>query len=155
RNIAECEEQLGEYASARNDWWSLRRAALQSNEARYAGWDKHAEEGYNRLATKVAHLTVRLEGPELERVRVTLDGKPLDPRLIGVELERDLGVHTVEAAYGGVSSVVAKRTLTEGARDVVTLVIPSVAVRDVAPAPAPAVAPKVDRHGLRTGGFVA
>lgn len=125
RNVAECEEQLGEFASARTDWWNLRRAALQSNEPRYAGWDKDAESAYARLEPKVARLTVRLAGADLDRVRVAIDGKPLDPRLLGVELERDLGPHTIEAFYGGASPVVEKRELSVGGRETVTLAIPS------------------------------
>src|SRR6185436_11743436 len=64
RNIAECEEQLGQFASARNDWWSLRRAVLQSNELRYESWEKDAEQGYARLATKVAKITIRIHGAD-------------------------------------------------------------------------------------------
>jgi hypothetical protein len=154
RNIAECEEELREYASARNDWWALRRAALQSNEAKYAGWEKHAEEGYNRLASKVARLTVKLKGDRLERVRITIDGKPLDPRLVGVELERDLGAHTVEANYGAVSPVMEKRMLVEGAREVVTLTIPddkTVSGNALVTRPTDV----SDRRPLKVGGFVA
>jgi hypothetical protein len=101
RNIAECEEALGQFASARTDWWSLRRAVLQSNEPKYQGWEKDAEEAYRRLEPKVGHLTVRLEGVSIERARVSIDGKPLDPRLVGVELERDLGAHVIEVRYDG------------------------------------------------------
>jgi hypothetical protein len=125
RNVAECEEEIGEFASARSDWWSLRRAVLQSNEPKYQGWERDAEQAYARLEPKMARLTVKLAGLALERVRISIDGKPLDPRLIGVELERDLGAHTVEAFYGGVAPVTEKRTLAAGAREVVTLAIPA------------------------------
>jgi hypothetical protein len=125
RNVAECEEQLGQFASARNDWWNLRRAVLQSSNPSYEGWEKDAEGAYNKLASKVARVTVRLTGESLERVRVSIDGKPLDPRLIGVELERDLGQHTFEAAFGGVTPVVEKRTFAAGTVETVTLKIPS------------------------------
>jgi hypothetical protein len=125
RNVAECEEELGEFASARADWWSLRRAVLQSSEPKYDGWDKHAEKAYNRLEAKVAHITVKVAGPSPERARVLIDGKPLDPRLVGVELERDLGPHTVEALYGGAAPVTDKRSLGIGAHEVVTLTLPA------------------------------
>jgi hypothetical protein len=165
RNIAECEEQLGQFASARNDWWSLRRAALQSNEPKYEGWDKDAEAGYKRLADKVARITVKLSGDELDRVKVTVDGKPLDPRLLGVELERDLGVHTIEAAYGGAAPLAEKRSLLAGSREVVTLAIPAPKPGAPAPTAAPSVAPTAPPpvplppadtgSGMRTAGFVA
>jgi tetratricopeptide (TPR) repeat protein len=106
RNIAECEETLGLYASARRDWWDLRRAALQSNEAKYAGWDEDAEAHYKALAGKVGTLTIQLQGGEGNpAVRVIMDGKPLDPRLLGVGLERDTGSHTVEMFYGGAAPI--------------------------------------------------
>lgn len=125
RNVAECEVLLGQFASARNDWWNLRRAVLQSNNPSYEGWDKEAEAAYAKLGSKVARLTVRVTGDSLDRARVTVDGKPLDPRLFGVELERDLGLHTIEAAYGGAAAVVEKRALVAGSNETVTLVIPA------------------------------
>ena len=160
RNVAECEEKLGQFASARNDWWSLRRAVLQSSDPNYEGWEKDAESAYAKLAGKVAKLTVRLSGEGLDRVRVSIDGKPLDPRLVGVELERDLGVHTIEATFGGVTPLVEKRTLSVGSSETVTLVIPSQKPADSAaegPSPRPTppvVVPPPDRSGLRTAGYV-
>ena len=170
RNIAECEEQLGQFASARNDWWSLRRAVLQSNEPKYDGWEKDAEQGYERLAPKVAKLTIRLQGAETAQVRITLDGKPLDPRLVGVELERDLGPHTVEAFYGGAAPLVERRALGPGSREVVTLDIPATKLADGAakpnagspPAsgassssPPPVTPPPSGSSALRPAGFAA
>lgn len=152
RNIAECEEKLGLYASARRDWWDLRRAVLQTSEPKYAGWDKEAERRHGALDGKVARLVVKLEGEKLEGVKLVLDGKPLDPRLVGIELERDLGVHTVEAFFEGVTPIAEKVTLGEGAREVVTLKIPRAAA-----AAKPVVKRPVDRGSstLRTAGFVS
>jgi hypothetical protein len=158
RNIAECEEQVGQFASARIDWWALRRAALASNEAKYNGWEKDAEAGYNRLKDKVGKLTIKLEGEHLERVRVVVDGKPLDPRLYGVQLERDLGTHSFEATYGGASPIVAKRELKEGGDEVVTLAIPSLneAAKEAGAKGGEPMQVTVDKGAsLRTGGFVA
>ncbi|MFS8067193.1 MAG: tetratricopeptide repeat protein [Byssovorax sp.] len=160
RNVAECEEQLGQFASARNDWWSLRRAVLQSSDPNYEGWEKDAESAYAKLAGKVAKLTVRASGDDLSRVRVSIDGKPLDPRLLGVELERDLGVHTIEATYGGVTPLVEKRTLVAGSSESVTLVIPSPkpgtrTAEGPSPTPTPPIVAPTDRSGLRTAGYVA
>ena len=131
RNVAECEEELGEFASARADWWSLRRAVLQSNQPKYDGWDRDAEKAYARLEVKVAHITIQIAGASPDRVSVTIDGKPLDPRLIGVELERDLGLHTVEALYGGAAPVTERRSLGVGAHEVVTLTIPGAKAGDM------------------------
>src|SRR4051794_37236442 len=41
RNLAECEEQLGHYASARRAWLELRRGLHTTrDESKYEGWDK-------------------------------------------------------------------------------------------------------------------
>jgi hypothetical protein len=149
RNIAECEEQLGRFASARNDWWGLRRAVLQSNDPKYDGWDKDAAGAYARLEGKVGKLIVRLRGEDLDRVTVTIDGQPLDPRLLGVDLERDLGPHSIEAAYGGAAPIVEKRTLVAGTRLEVMLAIPERSKRPVGPPPEP------PSKAMRNGGFVA
>ncbi|KYG00484.1 hypothetical protein BE20_55480 [Sorangium cellulosum] len=155
RNIAECEEEMGRYASARRDWWDLRRAALQSNEAKYAGWSEDAELRYRALGNKVGTLTVRLHGAEgRSPVQVVLDGKPLDPRLLGVALERDLGAHTVELFYGGAAPILERVELTPGASRDVTLTVPApLPARDARPpdaAPAPP-----SSSGVRTGGYIA
>ena len=109
---------------------------------------------------------VRITGESLERVRVSIDGKPLDPRLLNVELERDLGLHAVEGAYGGAAPVVEKRALTAGSTETVTLVIPAPkptdtppgAIGPVATTPPPSVAttpPPTDNVGLRRAGIAA
>ena len=153
RNIAECEEQLGQLASARRSYWDLRRAVRQTNETKYQGWEKDAEEAYQRLGARVPRLTVRLSGRELERVRVTVDGKPLDPRLVGTELERDLGPHTVAASYGGAAPVTRRIELAEAARETLVLEIPN----PTAQHPRPAALPVRDEGSpaLRTAGVVS
>jgi hypothetical protein len=132
RNVAECEEELGQFASARTDWWGLRRAALQSNEPKYANWDKDAEAAYARLEGKVARITIKLVG-HTENAQVSIDGKPLDPRLVGVELERDLGPYTVQVNYGAATPVVEHRTLMAGAKETVTLTLPDPALNPAKP----------------------
>jgi hypothetical protein len=154
RNIAECEEQLGQFASARNDWWSLRRAVLQSNEPKYIGWDKDAEQGYQRLTNKVAKITIVIHGADPTQLRITIDGRPLDPRLVGVELERDLGTHTIQASYGGAAPVTEKRTLSPGAHEVVTLKIPAPKIAPSATPTAPKPPPPRNAT-LRTAGIIS
>ena len=151
RNIAECEEQLGRFASARIDWWVLRRAVLQSDDSRYAGWEKDAEAGYARLEATVGKLVVRLRGDDLGRVKVTIDGQPLDPGLVGVELERDPGPHTIEASQGSAAPIVEKRTLAVGGREDVTLLIPSSRRGEATPVPQGAAS---GGHAMRNAGVV-
>lgn len=150
RNVAECEEELGQFASARIDWWNLRRAALQSNDPKYEGWEKDAEDAYNKLEPKVGRLTIAVNARDLSKVTVTMDGTPVDPRLFGAEIERDLGPHTIEASYGSVAPITEKITLTASKKEVVTLEIPS---SIPSAEPPPEAAP--DRRRLRVGGYVS
>lgn len=112
RNIAECEEQLGRVASARRTWRDLKLAVTRSGEARYEGWDKDAEDAKSRLDPRVPTLTISLEGEG----SISLNGRPLDPRLLGIELEQDLG--PLEVVLDDGSAVPEKRALVmeEGGR---------------------------------------
>ncbi len=126
RNIAECERDLKKYAAARRSYWDLRRAAMKSNDPNYQGWDKDAEKAYDEMTAKVSRLIVKLDR-KVDGVTITIDGLPLDPRLIDVEIEQDLGAHLVEAKYGAVTPIVEKLTLKEGEHRTVTIRIPAVA----------------------------
>ena len=105
RNLAECEEQLGRFASSRRSWLDLKRALVTEDAHKYDGWTQDAEQAAARLAPKLAHLTidVNLVGPEgaaadAHGVEVTLDGEPLASSLLGTPLERDPGRHVVRVS---------------------------------------------------------
>jgi hypothetical protein len=105
RNLAECEEQLGHYASARRAWLDLKRALLTTEDKKYEGWSQDAEAAAARLAPKLATLTVDVayatpdgQAALSKGVTVTLDGEMLAPALIGTPLERDPGHHVVRVA---------------------------------------------------------
>jgi hypothetical protein len=105
RNHAECEEQLGRFASARRAWLDLKRALLTApNDAKYEGWDKDAEDAAARLKPKVAVVTVDVtvrtpdsEGPANEKsgIELLVNGEPVPPNLVGTPLERDPGTYTI------------------------------------------------------------
>ncbi len=105
RNLAECEESLGHFASARRAWLDLKRALLTTDDKKYEGWSKDAETAAARLAPKLATLTVDVsyatpdgQAALSKGVTVTLDGETLAPALVGTPLERDPGHHVVRAA---------------------------------------------------------
>ncbi len=112
RNLAECEEALGHFASARRAWLELWRGLLVTKEpAKYEGWAVDAREGATRLLPKVAKLTIELkvarpegEGPAQpsDATTLTVNGDPIPLSLYGTVLERDPGRYTVraEAARG-------------------------------------------------------
>jgi hypothetical protein len=124
RNLAECEEAIGHYASARRAWLDLKRGVnLQPNEPKYEGWDKDALEAAARLKPKVALVTVDIivkspegEGPANEKSGVDLfvNGEKVAPNLIGTELDRDPGTYVFRAQVPDAEPVEQKLSLNAG-----------------------------------------
>jgi Tetratricopeptide repeat len=110
RNLAECQESLGRYASARRAWVDLKRALLANADRKYEGWDRDAEQAAARLAPMLATLAIdvvavtpRGEVASPDAIEVTLDGERLAPAQMGTPLERDPGRHVVRVAGERVS----------------------------------------------------
>ena len=107
RNLAECEEQLGHFASSRRSWLDLKRALITSpNDPKYEGWDKDAEEAAERLKPKVAAFVVDVyvKSPEGEAlandksgVEIFVNGESVGTTLVGTPLERDPGSYRIRA----------------------------------------------------------
>jgi len=112
RNIAECEEEQSHFASARRAWWDLRLSVLQSSSSKYAGWDKDAEQAYAKLSPRVPRVKITVKGTDAPRLRV--NGRPLDPRLVGTTLEQDVGTLEVVLDDGSASPPKRVVTLEEG-----------------------------------------
>jgi hypothetical protein len=134
RNIAECEVELGRYASARRSWWELRARVLKSGDDKYKGWADHAKEQHDKLAPLVGKLVIEVEGPGAAQADVWIDGEAIDAKLFGTDLERDVGQHRVEAREGGKVIVSRDVALEEGGRRVVKLDLPAT-VRPPPPPP--------------------
>jgi hypothetical protein len=133
RNLAECEESLGHFASARRAWLDLRSALTTHRESKYEGWAMDAEQGLARLAPRFATLTVDVEGvtasgerAEVGDVDLRLNGERLQPRLVGVPLERDPGRWDVVIGGRGIVSQerVVDLAAGESKRVVLRVVVP-------------------------------
>jgi hypothetical protein len=131
RNFAECEEQLGRYASARRAWLELKRALLVTKDSKYDGWDTDAEAGAARLAPKVARLTIMViergptgEGPLTAEsgVHVFINGESIDAKLLETALDRDPGTYRVRAE-GGVAPIEKSVTLSAGDEKSLRLIV--------------------------------
>ena len=124
RNLAECEEQLGHYASARRAWLDLKRGVnLQPNDPKYEGWDKDAVDAAARLKPRVALVTVdvivkspQYEGPASDKTGAELyiNGEKVASNLIGTELDRDPGTYTFRAQAPDAQPVEQKFSLAAG-----------------------------------------
>ena len=113
RNLAECQETLGQFASARRSWLELGQTLVVHHEPRYDGWADDARQSAARLAPKVATLTVDVHAETrsgetvstdgthgLDRLDVTLNGEHLASAVLGAPLERDPGDYVVRASGG-------------------------------------------------------
>jgi hypothetical protein len=111
RNLAECEESLGRFASARRSWLDLGRAALTNDDHKYAGWKHDADDAAARLLPKLSTLIVnatalssRGETLGSEGLVVTLNGERLAPSVVGTALERDPGRYVIRVDGIGVTN---------------------------------------------------
>lgn len=129
RNLAECEEQLGLWASAHRDWIDLKRQLLTNNDTKYQGWDAEADAGANRVAGKVSKLTIALVDKTTKNpvdttsttLVVKINGEVLDHRLVGTELDRDPGTYEIRVEGG---KDVETATASLGSGDAQKVVIP-------------------------------
>ena len=105
RNVAECEEQIGHFASSRRAWLDIKRALITlAEDPKYAGWDKDAQDAATRLQPKIATVFVDVivkspkgEGPANDKsgVELLVNGESLGTTLVGTPLERDPGSYRV------------------------------------------------------------
>lgn len=149
RNIAECQEEMGQTASARRSWWALRRDAMARPEPRYEGWQHDAETAYARLEGRVPKLVIVLEG-DVAGVEVTIDGRGLDAKLAGEPLERNPGTHRVVVRRAGEVLHAGDVQLRPAETERVEVVVPDAPLPPTAPTVEPAPGPS----GLFIGGLV-
>ncbi len=157
RNLAECEEQLGHFASARRSWLDLKRALITSpNYPKYEGWDKDAEEAAERLKPKVATFVVDVyvktpEGEALANEKTGVDifvnGESVGTKLVGTPLERDPGSYRIRAQMPDAQPVEQVVNLAAGDNPHVTIRL------TVVPKPAPQVSTE-DHSTRRTVGWI-
>lgn len=131
RNLAECEEQLGHFASSRRAWLDLKRALLTAPpDRKYDGWEKDAEDSAARLKAKVASFVVDVyvKSPEGEAlahektgVEIFVNGESVGPTLVGTPLERDPGTYRIRAQIADAEPVEQIVKLSPGENPHVTI----------------------------------
>ncbi|MBX3229834.1 MAG: hypothetical protein KIT84_05825 [Labilithrix sp.] len=158
RNLAECEETLGHFASARRAWLDLKRALITAPpDQKYEGWDKDADDAAARLKPKVASFVVDVivsspegEAPATEKsgVELSVNGEPVAGTLVGTPLERDPGNYVIRAAHKDAQPVEQTVALSAGDNPRVTLRL------TIVPPPPPPVVVEEDHSTRRTVGWV-
>ena len=120
RNVAECEEALGRFGSARHAWLELQHALTTNSASRYDGWEQDAVQAAARLAPKLATLTIEVRAvtesgkpADATGIDVSFNGERVSPDDVGRPLDRDPGRYVVAAA-GPASSVADKRVVDLG-----------------------------------------
>jgi hypothetical protein len=131
RNLAECEETLGHFASSRRAWLDLRRALItMPNDPKYEGWDKDAEDAAGRLKPKVASFVVDVyvKSPDGEilanektGIEILVNGESVGTKLVSAPLERDPGTYRIRAQGKDASPVEQTVTLNAGDNPHVTI----------------------------------
>jgi PEGA domain-containing protein len=131
RNVAECEEQIGHWASSRRAWLDIKRALVtMAPDPKYEGWEKDAQDAATRLQPKVATVYVDVivkspqgEGPATEKsgVEVFVNGENLGTNLVGTPLERDPGNYKVRVQAKYATPVETDVALSAGDSKHVTL----------------------------------
>lgn len=96
-NLGACYEKLGRLASASGAFGEAMRLGRERGDAERSAVAKERRELADRI---VARLEVRVPFP-LDGVVVALDGKELDPAMIGVAIPVDQGRHVVDASAKG------------------------------------------------------
>lgn len=130
RNIAECQEILGQFASARSSWLELADALHATSDPKYQGWAQDAEDAIHRLASKVAVLVVDIQsrgGPAPGNVHVTINSVALPAERLGTAVEQDPGRYVVALVQSdGVVVLEQRLDLAEGETRRVSLEQPAV-----------------------------
>jgi hypothetical protein len=160
RNVAECEETLGRFASARRAWLDIKRALItMAQDPKYDGWDKDANDAAARLQPKIATVFVEVivtspqgEIPASDRsgVDVFVNGENLGAQLVSAPIERDPGRYRIRAQTEHAQPVETEVTLVAG--DTKRLTLRLVKTPPAGPVAAPET---VDTgSGKRTAGWV-
>lgn len=131
RNLAECEETLGHFASSRRSWLDLKRALITAPpDAKYDGWDKDADDAAARMKPKVASFLVDVivkspqgEAPATEKsgVELAVNGEAIASTLVNTPLERDPGSYVIKASMKDAQPVEQNVSLSAGDNPHVTI----------------------------------
>lgn len=100
-NIARCEEQLGQIASALADYELVERDMHDAHGDADAELRNNSHDRGNALRPRVPRLTLLAPLPEPPNFVVRLDGAVVSDAALGVPLPVDPGRHRVEASAGG------------------------------------------------------
>jgi hypothetical protein len=155
--IARAQTKLGHLVEAQEAYIRVTRDTL-APDAPHAFVDAQhtAAEEQAELAPRVPSLKVDIEGATAQQAKVTLDGNPLAPALVGLAMPINPGSYTLAATGPGTEASPVTVTVAEGAKQTVLLSLkaPAPLVAEVAPEGVDA--PGAHGHGgVKAAGWVS
>jgi hypothetical protein len=147
--IARAQTKLGHLVEAQEAYIRISRDALAPDAPRaFVEAQRTATEEETELAPRVPSLKVNIEGATPQQARVTLDGTPMAPALVGLAMPINPGTYTLAATGPGLEASPVTVTVGEGAKQTVLLSLKGAAAPAVVEA-APSVAetPAAQGHG--------
>jgi hypothetical protein len=133
--IARANAKLGHYVKARELYLQITHESLAANApAAFRRAQESAAEEVKDVSTKIAHLTINVSGAGDATVIVTMDGAPVPPALVGIDMPVDPGAHRIKAAASGFKPAEQDVKLALGASQTLALKLASVPSAGGAPA---------------------
>lgn len=113
--VARAHAQLGHYVQAREAYLRVIHAVLPADSpAAFVEAQDTARAELPDVKAKIAHLTIHVKGPARDRLRVKIDGRPVESALVGLPYPVDPGSHTVEVTAEGFLATSGQSELTAG-----------------------------------------
>ena len=133
-NLGDCYEHQGKTASA---WSRFVEAAESARAAGKVERERVARERASALLPRLSRVVINVRNSETTAgLEVKRDSVPVERSQWGVPVAVDPGQHTVTASAPARASWETK-VVVQGAGQTVTVVVPLLGVRSIAPAPAP------------------
>jgi hypothetical protein len=156
--IARAQTKLGHLVEAQEAYIRVTRDTL-APDAPHAFVDAQhtAAEEQAELALRVPSLKVAIEGATAQQAKVTLDGNPLAPALVGLAMPINPGTYTLAATAPGMEASAVTVTVAEGAKQTVLLSLkaPAPIAAEAAPEGAEAPGGAHGHGGVKTAGWIS
>ncbi len=110
--IARAQAKLGHYVKAQEIYLQITHETIASNApAAFHRAQESAAKEIKDVEAKIAHVTIKVSGAGSTTVIVTMDGKPVPPALVGIQMPVDPGAHQFKAVASGFKPAMQSLTL--------------------------------------------